>query len=330
MKPHNAIKTSLALFIILSFCSTCLASRTEKEVKEMKYRLRPGGFITVIGDEGYINVKSWNKDEVAVKITKRAWGKNRQEARRRLEELEIRIDHSSDELEIRLYDNYRDYDFDFWDIFDPDEWGSRGVVVDFDLMVPQEVDLRLESDEGNIEVNDIEGDITIDIDEGDIDLEEITFKDIRIDVDEGDVDIRNAKGENGRLTVRADEGNIRFKHCECRDLDVETDEGDVYLGDLSVRSCNVYSDEGDIEATLETKRDDSYRIGTDEGDIYIALPSSADIELDLETEEGRIRSDFRIDIDEYDDGERANDIIGDGDAYLEAYTSEGDIIIDRR
>ena len=269
------------------------------------------------------------KDGYAKELTEEQLAKQR-EAMKRLENLEILIDESRDRLDIRLVDHHKKEHVDFWDIFDPDRWGSRGAVVDFDLFLPHEMDLRLETDEGDVEVVDLLGDINIGVDEGDVTLRDIDFGNIRIDVDEGDADFRNIYGREGIFTFRGDEGRFRMNNADFLELDVATDEGEILLGSASLRNCDLSSDEGDVEVEFEVHRGDKYRISTDEGDIYISLPDNADISYDLEAEEGSIRSDFDIEVDELDDGERARGRIGRGEASLDVFSGEGDITLDKK
>ena len=320
------------VFFLVTICliTSSFAETLEKKVEKHTFPIRSGGFITVIGDEGRVTVNSWDKSEVELIVTKRAWGNNKQEALDRLDELEVLIDKSDDELDIRLIDHHRQESMDFWDIFDPDRWGNRGAIVDFDLMVPREIDLRLETDEGDVEVSDVVGDIDIDVDEGDIILRDVKFGNIRLGIDEGDTDIRNIKGEDGRLTLKGDEGLFRLSNAVIDQLDVDTDEGEILIASCSIRNCKLSTDEGDIEAEFEVERDDFLRLSTDEGDIYVDLPDNTDIEVDIETEEGRIHSDFPIEIDEIEDGECSKDKIGRGGARLDIFSGEGDITLAKR
>ena len=52
--------------------------------------------------------------------------------------------------------------------------------------------------------------------------------------------------------------------------------------------------------------------------------------MDLQTDEGSIRSDFRFDIEEFDDGERVSQVLKRGGARLQIFADEGDIILGHR
>ena len=114
----------------------------------------------MIGDNGLISVKSWDKSQVELKITKRAWDRSRRRAEARLRDIHVDIDRRSDRIVIRYINEDRGKGFDFFDLFDPDKWRDSSAEVEFELMVPKEVDLRLENDEGDIEVAGVIGDIS--------------------------------------------------------------------------------------------------------------------------------------------------------------------------
>ena len=322
--------SSIFFLLITSKISFCY-ELTEKE--EKTFTLKNDSFISIIGDEGFISVKSWNKEKVHLKITKRAWGRSKREAKKRLENIEIEITQSDDRLNISQLKIHDEHNMSFWDLFDPDRWGNinYSVSVDFELTVPHNVDLRLETDEGDINIDDINGDIDIDADEGDIKLNDINFEDIDIYLDEGDLNCRNLFGRDGRLTIDTDEGLIKIVNGKMKILKIECDEGDIILQDLVSESCEISTDEGDIDFSTEIKKNGRYYLYSDEGDITLSLKKNPNVNIKLSTDEGSIYSDFDINIDNRDnDGERARGTIGRGGAKLDIYTDEGDIQLEKK
>ena len=323
----------LPLYLILSLWIVTNSYGYEVRSKEEKsFKMNPGSYISVIGNDGYIKIDSWDKNEVHLVITKRAWAQSKREAKERLKRIDIEIEHTNNRLYIRELDSYNDHQFSFWDIFDPDQWGhhNNSTTVDYELKVPRKVDLRLENDEGDIKVTNLDGDLDIDIDEGELLLKNIKFNDINIDVDEGDIDCYDLKGPKGRLLIGADEGTIRLEKVQMRKLRINCDEGDIILRGIETNTCEIETDEGDIEAKIDFQFNGNYRMYSDEGDVIIFLPKRVNLNYKLETAEGRIISDFDIDITELDDGERARGIIGERGAKLEVYTDEGDISLEKK
>lgn len=316
------------LLIVSALYSSSLWAAEAKKVEKKNFKMRQGGYITVIGDNGLISVESWNRAEVEVTITKRVWDSSRRRAEARLKKLRIDIDHRGDRLVIRYVGDERRGEFKFFDLFDPDNWhGRQSPEVDFELKVPQEVDLRLENDEGDIKVFGVTGDFELDVDEGDLVISKVKFRDLDVVVDEGNVEISDFESDQGRLTVEADEGEVVIKDGIAERVEVDCDEGDIFIQEVSMLNCTISADEGDLEVEIHLEKNGDYVLDTDEGDIRVWIDKDPDVELDLQTDEGSIRSDFRLDIEELDDGERISQVLKRGGARLQIFADEGDIIL---
>jgi len=324
------MKNWMLLIVLILFSSSLLAVEVES-VEKKTYKMRPGGYVTVIGDNGFISVKSWEREEVEVVITKRVWDRSRSRAEARLKDLTVDITQRADRLVIRYLGDRRERGIGFFDLFDADTWdGYHSPEIDFELMVPREVDLRLENDEGDIEVFGVSGDFSLHVDEGDLIVGDIAFRDFDGVVDEGNVEISDFNAGEGRLSVEADEGEITLKDGIVERLEVSCDEGDIVIQDMEMQNCTISTDEGDLEIDIRLEMDGEYSFDTDEGNIRVWLDDDPDVELKLDTEDGAIRDDFRLSVEEHDDGERVTAVLGRGSARVQAFTDEGDIILRRR
>jgi DUF4097 and DUF4098 domain-containing protein YvlB len=321
------IRWGLLSSLAISVTAWCV--EVEK-VEEKTFDFSSGGSISVMADDGSITIKTWNRESVHLRMTKRAWGRSRHEAERLLEDIDVRIQESRNRLVIKELD--RDYDnhFNFFDIFDGDFWrekGWRSVVVDFELTVPQKVELRLQTDEGDIEVSGTDGKLTVDVDEGEVDLEDVVSDYVQIGIDEGDISFHRVKDRGqGLWKIDADEGSIFIEEGSMKEVDVETDEGEIILRNVITPRFWLRTDEGDIEADFRPTEGGSYRMETDEGDLEIYIPEDTDLDVRLQTYEGRIDSDFDLYLRSHDDGESAEGMIGRGNGRLKALADEGDII----
>ena len=315
--------------ILLNVFATIGFSEEIKKIETKTFNLTFGGYISVQGDEGFITVNSWDKPEVKLVMTKRAWGKSKEDAEKNLEKLEIKIEQYENRLDIKLIKPKENQNFSFWDIFDPDTWQDNRHLptADFELTVPKQSNLKLINDEGEVTVRSIKGDIEIHVDEGDIQLSDLEFNEMNLSVDEGGVEGTNLMNPDGRLTITVDEGDISLEDVSVRRLRVECDEGNVVVKNLEANSCSIAADEGDIELTLSLHENDHYRLNSDEGNITCYLPQRSDVRLDLETEDGGITSDFDVQIRREGDGRICRDKLGSGAALIEAATDEGTIAI---
>jgi hypothetical protein len=333
---RDKMSRSICALIIGGLLIGCITlnsySEEIKKVEEKTFKMTPGGRISIEGDEGFIKINSWDKPEVNLIMTKRAWGRSQEDAEKNLKKIEVRINEYDDRLDIKLVKERERKNYSFWDLFDPDTWGEHGrsPTVDFELMVPKEINLDLVNDEGDVTVKSIIGDVEIHVDEGDIELNDLEFNELSLSVDEGDIDGKDLNNPDGRLTIEVDEGDVLFEDVKVRRLKAECDEGDITIKNLSCNSCNMTADEGDIELDISLDKNDRYRIYADEGSVSFYLPDDPDVKLDLEAEDGAIKSDFNVSISKKDDRRICRDTIGDGNALIEVYTDEGTIYIRRR
>ena len=324
-------------FIILSLAALCsLAwSANAKKVEEKTFRFTAGGDISIYGDEGSIIVTTWDKDEVYLKMTKRAWGRSQKEADELLAHIEVDIRESKGRLVIKELDFRNNTRFNFFDLFDGDFWrekGWRSKQVEFELKVPVNVHLKLRSDEGDVEVTGTNGGLIIAVDEGNVSLETIVSQDLEIQVDEGNVKLIDIRSEDrGYWKMSTDEGAIRIEDGNVDEADIHSDEGNIYLKDITIERFWLSTDEGDIVADFIPKQGGQYRMETDEGDCEIRLSDDLGLHVRIQSDEGRIDTDFDLKCRRLDDGELCEGVIGTTEeGSLRAYTDEGEIFLIKR
>ncbi len=321
----------IGVFLVSYFAANSYGSEVKK-VEEKTFKMALGGHISLEGDDGFIRINSWDKPEVSLVMTKRAWGRSQDDAEKKLEKIEVRINEYDNRLDIKLVKERENREYSFWDLFDPDTWAEqrRSPTVDFELTVPKKINLNLGNDEGAVTVKSIIGDMEIHVDEGDIEIIDVSFNELNLSVDEGDINGIDLKNPDGRLTVGVDEGDVLFENLSVRRLQVECDEGDISVKNLSCNSCKISTDEGDVELDVAMNKNDRYEVSADEGNISFYLPNDPDVELDLETEDGAIRSDFNVSITKKEESHICRDTIGEGNVLIEVYTDEGTIYLKRR
>jgi len=320
-------KYVFCLFTCTLFFYQSLLGGELKSEEEKTFQMKSGGSITIIGDEGTIKISSWDKQEVYLKITKRVWDRNSRRAEEIMENLEVEIEHSDNRLYIREIDVHEH--FRFSNIFHSDKWRRHSEhQVDYDLKVPREINLKIENDEGNVEISEITGSLRLRLDEGDVILKNLESSKIDVVVDEGDLVCKNARGASSTLFVNIDEGSVRLSDCEFATIDLESDEGDFILNGLVIKNGDLQSDEGDIEADFSLLADGRCKMRTDEGDIFILVPEDFNAQLRFQAREGRIRTDFPVSVKRWgDEGEKLDDVLGEGSARLSVSTEEGNITL---
>lgn len=337
MRRNIYIGISLVTSFLILANPAALFPRPVQELtktEERTFDFNSGGRVQVVGDAGFIRVESWDKNEVFLRYTKRVWESRRREAERRLEDLQVEINDQPGQLSIRQIPEFKERNPNFFDLFDPDRWGHtrHSARIDFELRVPRQCHLSLESDEGDVTVRNIDGEVRIDSDEGNVEVENLAHGDVSVQTDEGEIECRNLQLDDGRLSLGSDEGTIRASDVTARAVWGETDEGGFVLLRINAGGGMLNSDEGDVELEATRFDEGTWSITTDEGDATLFIPANADAEVALESDKGGIRSDFPLNrvSDEHDRTERRTGRLGEGRGRLEISTDEGDISLRRR
>ncbi|HEU4631584.1 MAG TPA: DUF4097 family beta strand repeat-containing protein [Gemmatimonadaceae bacterium] len=155
----------------------------------------PGGTLRVDGDRnGGIQVRGWSRNDVRVVARMQAWGRSEAAARRALEEIEIRTGST-----IRAEGSDRDDDDQHW-------------AVSFVVYVPQRTDLSLQTLNGGISVENVEGDIALDATNGGLHLTDVAGS-VHGETRNGGIDValsgQRWRGES--LDVHTQNGGIQLQ-----------------------------------------------------------------------------------------------------------------------
>ena len=153
--------------LIVTFCLAWMVSEsaardvTEQKTFEETVSFTAGGEVRLDNQNGGIEVRTWDRNEVRVWARIKAQGRDRAEAEEMLDEVEIRIEQNGDHLEI-----YSDHPRGGWG------WG-RSVNVVYELTVPEKIDLDLDTVNGGIEVGTIEGQVRLTTSNGNIEVDRV-------------------------------------------------------------------------------------------------------------------------------------------------------------
>lgn len=119
------------------------------------------------GTNGGISVEGWNKNEIRIRAKVKAWDRDREDARETLDEIEIELDRETILAK------------------GPKMRGNRrGWSVSFELFVPKKSDLDLETLNGGIRIEDVDGEIRAEATNGGLRLSQLA----------GDVEVHTTNG----------------------------------------------------------------------------------------------------------------------------------------
>ena len=197
----------------LSLAGLCTWASTETEEIVRTFDLDPGGSISVDNINGSVVVHGWNEAGVRLQATKKAKADSKQTAREKLERLEVIIEAAADNISAVTKRTTRER-----------KW-NENVSVNYELWVPMDVVLEVETTNGKIQIEQVEGRISARTTNGKIDIDEAS----------GSV---NATTTNGPISAD-------LRQYDGTDMKLQTTNGSISLvapadlkADLEARTTN--------------------------------------------------------------------------------------------
>ncbi len=195
------------------------------------------------------------------------------------------------------------------------EW--RNFDVHYDIVVPSEFNLKIETSGGDIVVSDIKGMIGGGTSGGDMNISGITG-DVHLETSGGDIVLKNI---DGTVVTETSGGDIDGTSLN-GDVRVETSGGNIDLREVTGKTVASTSG-GDVRMELlENKGVDASTSG---GNIVIRFPGSVAADVYAETVSGSVNCDFPIQ-GTLEEGSLEGTINGGGQR-VRAETSGGNISI---
>jgi len=234
--------------------------------------------LVVNSENGSIEVKTGSDNEVRVQATLR--GANR---------IEYEAKQDGDTITVSARRTR-------WVLF------ARGPVTDLIIAVPTRADVNLETSNGSIELDGVEGSGSLRTSNG-----KIVLKDVKGNFD-GDT-------SNGSITIEAMEGSARF----------QTSNGRVDLREV-IGEVDVETSNGRISFSGEMTTGGRNRLITSNGAVNVELRGTPSVSLDASTSNGDVICGLPILITVMKEKELTG-TIGAGEAHLYIRTSNGDVSI---
>ncbi|MCP4727955.1 MAG: DUF4097 domain-containing protein [bacterium] len=315
------------LFMLFSFSMTVFAVDLEiKDVEKKNFKVSPGGKLFLYNQDGRIDIESWDKDEVEVIVTKRVRDRNSDREEELMEEIDITYEHSGDDVDIRNRTfERRGNRFD--DIFGSGR--NRYIIIDFEIKVPENYNIELVNDDGDVELRNLSGDVSVEMDDGDTRLSNIKSDEIELNIDDGDVFLENISklSDNSVINVECDDGRVIFEQCEAASVEIRNDDGRVELNELKLTKLFIIVDDCDVDGEIVPVGKVDIDIRTDDGDVDLYLPQNISAYFDLTSSDGRIRTNFDVEVEHRDDRSWVRERVGGGESEIRIDADGGYISI---
>jgi DUF4097 and DUF4098 domain-containing protein YvlB len=277
-------------------------SRYDEQTKKYdeSFKVSNGGTLRLDTDIGDVTITG--ADVATVQVTVNVRG-----AERDIKDFAVKFNQNEQGVDVR--GRYRDGDnwhFD-WNDFD----------VHYNIVVPTEYNVRIETSGGDIVVTTLTGAVKGNTSGGDLEITTVNG-DVNVETSGGDIRL---KGVTGTLVTETSGGDIDGSALH-GDVRVETSGGDIDLRDVHGRT--VASTSGG-SVRLELVENNGVDASSSGGDIIIKFPGTATASIHAETSGGSVHCDFPFE-GTIDDGLLEGTINGGGNK-VRAETSAGDISI---
>ncbi|MFV1987565.1 MAG: DUF4097 domain-containing protein [Gemmatimonadota bacterium] len=181
-----------------------------------------------------------------------------------LERMGFRVERTSEGIEITTESRGRGN----WDLDDLD--GTLHVTV------PTRFDVQVQTGDGDVAVESIEGSVMLRTGDGDIALGGATGSEVMIQTGDGDVAVGGTASRH--IVIQTGDGDVALGRLDAEDVQVRTGDGDILIEDLS---GSLRASTGDGDVMLHIDEFAGVQITTGDGDVTLYAPASlaADISI---------------------------------------------------
>jgi hypothetical protein len=215
----------------------------------------------------------------------------------------------------------------------------RNISISYEVVVPAETELSVESGSGDQSVDGIQGPLELSAGSGGLKISSIGDR-VRAETGSGDIEIDRIKGnvhaKTGSGSIRADDiaggfeantgsGHIRLQQTAPGSVHVDTGSGGMELRGVQ-GSLEAKAGSGTIQA--EGNPTGAWRVHTGSGGVQLKVPSRASFDLDAHTSSGSISVEQPLTVQGSIGRKEVRGRVGGGGVPVEVETGSGDIQIE--
>lgn len=278
---------------------------------EKSFTVKKGGELIVDADIGSIDVSAHNKNIVEAVIYFKSKHGSEKDLMDQIDEFDIHLSRTGDNVHIELKrDRHKDW------------WGNNNrLQIHFDIIVPKEYNVNLNTSGGSISVKDLDGNAACRTSGG-----SLYFGFIKGLIDGntsgGSISIEGCEGDVG---VKTSGGGIRIGRAK-GSVEAFTSGGSIDVEEV-FGNIEAKTSGGHVNCTLTKQPTSDCMLQTSGGSIKVNIKRDIRLSLDASTSGGRVSTDFPVTVKGKLNGHRLNTDINGGGPTLTLRTSGGGIHI---
>jgi DUF4097 and DUF4098 domain-containing protein YvlB len=235
------------LAAIVVVAGSVLTQAAFAEKKEFKYTVAPGVTVSIVSQKGSVTVKPASGRQVV-----------------------ISANAASDKVEVDSSQNGNRVSARTHLLNKPTGDDAR---VDYEVLLPADANLTIDSGSGDVTVENLRGNITL-------------------DAEEGQVTVRGFTG--GFVQVQSLNANITLTNVQKSRVQLASTGGNIQLNNVSGPNVTAKSTTGTISFTGDFAGGGNFLLTSHSGDIGVSLPASASIDLTARSMQGSVENDLKL------------------------------------
>ncbi|HXZ80666.1 MAG TPA: DUF4097 family beta strand repeat-containing protein [Terriglobales bacterium] len=236
-------------FGVVVACTVALISGVSwaQAKRELHYSVTSGAMVSIVNDYGPISVKPSAGNSVLINTNARS------------NKVEIDGNQNGNRIEVRTHYLQR--------------VGPEEGQVDYEVQVPSNANLTVQSALGGITAEKLMGDITLEGDSSNVQVRDFT---------------------NAHLHVRTVNGPVFLTNVRNSHVDINSASGDVTLSSVTGPKVYVNTTKGQIKYTGDLAGGGDYAFTNHSGDIDVAIPASASVDVNARSVFGSVEDAFQF------------------------------------
>jgi len=312
-RASTASPTALAVLLLISPAILLAYPRgwDHTIAKEQRFDVGDHGTLIVDVPDADIDVTPGPAGAVSVEIE--VASSDLERALDYYERMDFRLDGSRDEVRVQAREPHLRW-----------RWRGASYLVTVRVVVPENFDLEVATDDGNIQISSLRGRLDLRTSDGDIRLDKVDSPRVLLDTSDGDIILGDLHAPD--VQIETSDGTIEATGLYGKDIDIRTSDGDILIDALS-GGLNAMTNDGDITVQIAELEATSLRTG--DGNITVITAANLNANLDLHGEDLILRQadlNFNGDLSEH----RARGRLNGGGPRLQASTRDGSITLSTR
>ena len=317
----RTIRAVLGLAAVI--CLTDIAHAQTQEITRT-IPMEAGGVFSLTNISGNITVTGVESAELTIRATKRVSDRRSDgDADEALRHVEVKITQRGNRVSVETeYGRSRSH-------------GPR-VSVDYDVQVPRDAGVTIESVSGAVTVEGVDGETRVEVVSGAVRLASLSHL-VEVEAVSGNIELRDVAADD-ELSVQLVGGKLTADGISAPRLEASAVGGSVTLSHVEARRVEVDTLSGAITFQGPLATDGRYELESHSGAVLVIVPNGTGFELEAESFSGDFRSTLPIMVDRggqtreatvFDRGiRRLEGTAGEGGARLELSTFSGNIAVE--